>query len=142
MSVGDYVRTKDGIIEKLVSENELLKKELTKERISNKSIKSVHFLQAIKPLITGEKNEENNNLNTNNEKDSEGLKNEDQKGKIIDKNKDKTEENINKKIESNNSSFFDEDFFSEKTSSNASDESIYDKYKALKEKYNQQKKKK
>lgn len=132
---------KDGIIEKLVSENELLKKELTKERISNKSIKSVHFLQAIKPLITGEKNEENNNLNTNNEKDSEGLKNEDQKGKIIDKNKDKTKENINKNIESNNSSFFDEDFFSEKTSSNASDESIYDKYKALKEKYNQQKKK-
>ena len=127
---------KDGIIKRLVSENELLKKELSKERQSNKNI---HFLQVIKkgmkPFLSEDKNDEKNNLDINKENE---IKNENQKDIEIISDKDKNEDNINinvKDIKSNNSSFSDEDILEDKSSSNENDENIYNKYKALKEKY-------
>ena len=133
---------KDGLINRLVSENELLKKELSKERLSNKNI---HFLQAmqkgIKPFLSGNKNEEKNDLDMNKENE---IKNENQKDVELISDKDKNEENINiniKDFKSNNSSFSDEDILEDKSSSNENDENIYNKYKSLKEKYSSMKSK-
>ena len=133
---------KDGLINRLVSENELLKKELSKERLSNKNI---HFLQAmqkgIKPFLSGNKNEEKNDLDMNKENE---IKNENQKDVELISDKDKNEDNINiniKDFKSNNSSFSDEDILEDKSSSNENDENIYNKYKSLKEKYSSMKSK-
>ena len=133
---------KDGLINRLVSENELLKKELSKERLSNKNI---HFLQAmqkgIKPFLSGNKNEEKNDLDMNKENE---IKNENQKDIELISDKNKNEDNINiniKDFKSNNSSFSDEDILEDKSSSNENDENIYNKYKSLKEKYSSMKSK-
>jgi serine/threonine protein kinase len=133
---------KDGLINRLVSENELLKKELSKERLSNKNI---HFLQAmqkgIKPFLSGNKNEEKNDLDMNKKNE---IKNENQKDVELISDKDKNEDNINiniKDFKSNNSSFSDEDILEDKSSSNENDENIYNKYKSLKEKYSSMKSK-
>ena len=133
---------KDGLINRLVSENELLKKELSKERLSNKNI---HFLQAmqkgIKPFLSGNKNDEKNDLDMNKEKE---IKNENQKDVELISDKNKNEDNINiniKDFKSNNSSFSDEDILEDKSSSNENDENIYNKYKSLKEKYSSMKSK-
>ena len=99
---------KDEIIKRLVSENEILKKQLSSEKESNK----------IKLLIS----DKNNEIKNENEKDD----------KLINDGDKIEENNINK---SENLSFSEEDILEEKTISNDNNENIYNKYKEIKEKY-------
>ena len=125
---------KESLIKKLMSENEILKKKLSQEFLSNKSLNMMHSL---KPLMNLENSDEKNKLNKRNQ--SENFKINDSKENFDENN------NINK---SNNSSFSEEDFLEDKNNINDNVElnlddsvNIYTKYQKLKEKYISNKKK-
>ena len=120
------VDDKEVIIKKLVSENEFLRSELSKEKSSNKSFR---FTQSTKTSKLGseqkekEKTKKENIITYNKDKDLD-----------INIDKDKINENIN------NDSFSEEDTLEEQSSSDdninlENNPNIYDKYKTLKEKY-------
>ena len=105
---------KDEVIKKLVSENEILKKRLSSEKESNK----------FEPLISDKNNEIKNEIENKKEDNF-----------INDNDKDKLEENnIDKSIDLSFSEE-DDDILEEKSISNDNNESIFNKYKTLKEKY-------
>ena len=117
---------KEVIIKKLVSENEFLRSELSKEKSSNKSFR---FTQSTKTSKLGseqkekEESKKENIITYNKDKDLD-----------INIDKDKINENIN------NDSFSEEDTLEEQSSSDdninlENNPNIYDKYKTLKEKY-------
>ena len=120
------VDDKEVIIKKLVSENELLRSELSKEKSSNKNFR---FTQSTKTSKLGseqkekEESKKENIITYNKDKDLD-----------INIDKDKINENIN------NDSFSEEDTLEEQSSSDdninlENNPNIYDKYKTLKEKY-------
>ena len=120
------VDDKEVIIKKLVSENEFLRSELSKEKSSNKSFR---FTQSTKTSKLGseqkekEESKKENIITYNKDKDLD-----------INIDKDKINENIN------NDSFSEEDTLEEQSSSDdninlENNPNIYDKYKTLKEKY-------
>ena len=117
---------KEVIIKKLVSENEFLRSELSKEKSSNKNFR---FTQSTKTSKLGseqkekEESKKENIITYNKDKDLD-----------INIDKDKINENIN------NDSFSEEDTLEEQSSSDdninlENNPNIYDKYKTLKEKY-------
>ena len=114
---------KDNIIKQLRSENETLKRKLSLEK---KTSKSVNFMDAIRPLILG------NNSSNKKQKDTPKENN--------DKNKEIKESNLAKK---NSNEISSEKDLEDKSSSNdnnididsTNNENIYIKYKKLKEKY-------
>ena len=116
---------KDSIIKRLMSENEILKKKLSKD-ISDSN--SVHLIDAIRPLILS-----NSNSNNKLKKEISQEKNEQNKENKINSNLD----------QKNNNENFSEKDLEEKSSSNDNNidtdsnnnESINIKYKKLKEKY-------
>ena len=120
------VDDKEVIIKKLVSENEFLRSELSKEKSSNKNFR---FTQSTKTSKLGseqkekEESKKENIITYNKDKDID-----------INIDKDKINENIN------NDSFSEEDTLEEQSSSDdninlENNPNIYDKYKTLKEKY-------
>ena len=120
------VDDKEVIIKKLVSENEFLRSELSKEKSSNKNFR---FTQSTKTSKLGseqkekEESKKENIITYNKDKDLD-----------INIDKDKINENIN------NDSFSEEDTLEEQSSSDdninlENNPNIYDKYKTLKEKY-------
>ena len=128
------INDKDSLIKQLRSENELLKRKLSQEK--NES-NSVHFIDAIKPLILG---------NTNSNKKEKEISKEN-KDKDKDKNKN-AQEIVENKINSNldqkiNNENFSEKDLEDKSSSNDNNididsnnnENILENYKKLKEKY-------
>ena len=118
---------KDNLIKQLRSENETLKRKLS---IEKKTSKSVNFMDAIRPLILGN--------TSSNKKQKESSRENNDKSKEIKENK------INSNLEQNNSKEnFSEKDLEDKSSSNdnnididlTNNENIYIKYKKLKEKY-------
>jgi hypothetical protein len=118
---------KDNLIKQLRSENETLKRKLSLEK---KTSKSVNFMDAIRPLILGN--------NSSNKKQKDTPKENNDKNKEIKENKINT--NLQQKNSNENSSEKD---LEDKSSSNdnnididsTNNENIYIKYKKLKEKY-------
>ena len=125
---------RESLIKKLMSENEILKKKLSQEFLSNKSL---NMMNSLKPLMNLENSDDKNKLTKIYQ--SEIFKINDDKENIDEDN------DINK---SDNNSFSEEDFLEDKNNINNNNElnlddseNIYTKYQKLKEKYISNKKK-